>query len=223
MDKSALNKIWTIVHLACIYAGVNAILFLQKSPVTLPLFVNIHDEASRGKYSMSVFWVYLAGITLACSVTLALVYLKVHGKDGQGVVSAPVMFGINLHPGTKLAAWYQSFWLVFCLALSVYGVAHATRTALRSELHECGVPMGVEGREFRKGGSVIDGLIPRFGGKDVRFDGCGDIANKEGVFLRGVEYKPFVNDVIPAFIALLDLGLVFAFWFRWFRLFRRPS
>ena len=103
MDKSTLSKVWSVVHLACVYAGINAILFLQNSPVTLPLFVNIRDESLRGEGSMALFWAYLAGITFACSIGLALVYLKQFGREGRGVASAPSMFGIGLHHRSSLA------------------------------------------------------------------------------------------------------------------------
>ena len=219
MNKSTLNKIWTIVHLAAIYAGVNAILFLQKSPVTLPMFANIQEQSLRGKESMAVFWVYLVGAPLICSLALALTYLKMHGKAGLGENPAPVMFGIDLKPGTRLSQCYQALFLVVLIVLSLWGVAHATHTVLKADLYECSVEKGSEGHEFRNDQRVISGLLPRFDGKSVRFGSCSQPDGSAS--RRGVVYVPIVNDVLPALITLLSIGMAFLFWTWWYRLANR--
>ena len=219
MEKSALEKLWTAIHLAAVYAGVNAILFLQNSPMALPLNFVMRDGAGRGRHSMAIFWCFIAGVLLACSLLSALSYVKHHGGRKRGVVAAPVMFSMTLRAGSNMARAYQGFWLVLCMALAAYGVAHSARTVLRAPLYECDArAVAQSAQTFRAGRSIAQGLWPRFGGVDVRFDGCGPSAPTDSRSdKRGVEYVPIVNDMLIGGVALLDIWLVFLFWWRWRR------
>lgn len=219
MEKSTFNKIWTAVHLAAVGAGVNAILFLQDSPVTLPFFANIQDKSLRGTESLAVFWVYIAGIPLFFSLVLALDYLKNYGRTGAGELSAPVVFDFDLRPGSRLTQCYQAFWLVICMLLSAWGVGHATRIVLKADLYECSVPEGAKGYVFKEDKSILSRLMPRFDGEKVRFSRCSQ--SDGSTFRRGVVYIPIMNDLLPCLLALLNVGMMFFFWGRWWRLSRR--
>jgi hypothetical protein len=219
VDKVALAKVWTVVHLFAIYTGANSILILQNSPALLPLVITTKDEAARGRISMAVFWFFIAATSLIVSMSLVLAYKRQSAASSSCVEATPAMFAITLVPRTKLALCYQLFWLVVCTAVAVYGVGHGCRTILESPLYECDAGSPNKGSLVRDGGSLFQGVLPTFQGKDLRFDGCGITSPTNGGVAtpnpHGIEYVPLVEDVVVALLALAAMTLVAAFWIAW--------
>lgn len=217
MNKKTFLNIWTAIHLFAVYAGINAILYLQRSPFTLPLFVEVQDDIVRGRASMAIFWTYIAGSAVICSALLGMVYLRRYAERGQGISSAPSMFGIQLQPRDGLSRTFQAFWLILCMALSAYGVGHAARIVLEAPLYECHAAKTSVGFNIREGHGIMNGMYPWTRGKDVRFDGCGRrSADEVDPLQRGVEYVPVVGDMLVAVIAVATFGTVIVFWVSWY-------